>query len=393
MKSKMKKMVLPFVMIVIFMVTGCKEGNPPSDTPTHTVIVCGSHANTAYTSFLNTEEVKSTVMESTESSFGSVTLIVSDGQPFVAEKFQINESEKNLTNKKKAQIASQQADQILETARQITAVAPEADLLSSLQLADRSLSGVDGKKQIIVIDSGLSTAGKVNFFNSKLLEEIGMEKQLYKFLDEEKELPGLDGVDVLWIGLGDTAGQQEACPAAVRDTLKKVWETVLTGAKSVTFSSAVPGNEPERDLPSVSVVEYPEDKVFEPVVFDNKTLMFQADSTELADISAAKAVLLPMVNELKDNRIQIAVFGTTATVGSNTDCIAFSEARAETVKDIIVEMGLPEEQIAYVKGLGYNNIFHTDDRLSDGTLDPPKAEKNRSVIVMSIDDARKNNLI
>ena len=388
MKSKMKKMVLPFLMIVIFMVTGCKEGNPPSDTPTHTVIVCGSRSNSAYTSFLNTEEVKSTVMESTES-FGSVTLIVSDGQPFVAEKFQINESEKNLSNKKKAQIASQQADQILVTAQELTAVAPEEDLLSSLQLADRSLSGVDGKKQIIVIDSGLSTAGKVNFFNSKLLEEIGMEKQLYKFLDEEKELPGLDGVDVLWMGLGDTAGQQEACPAAVRDTLKKVWETVLTGAKSVTFSSAVPGNEPERDLPSVSVVEYPEDKVFEPVVFDNKTLMFQADSTELADISAAKAVLLPMVNELKDNRIQIAIFGTTATVGSNNSCIAFSEARAQTVKDILVDMGLPEDQIAYVKGLGYNNIFHTDDRLPDGTLDPLKAEKNRSVIVMSIDDAKK----
>lgn len=393
MKSKFKKMFLPLIMIVLFMVTGCKEGNPPSDTPTHTVIVCGSHANTAYTSFLNTEEVKSTVMESTESSFGSVTLIVSDGQPFVAEKFQINGSEKKLSNKKKTQIASQQADQILATAKEIKTVTPEVDLLSALQLADRSLSGVDGKKQIIVIDSGLSTAGKVNFFNSKLLEEIGMEKQLYKFLDEEKELPGLDGVDVLWIGLGDTAGQQEACPAAVRDTLKKVWETVLTGAKSVTFSSAVPGNEPERDLPSVSVVEYPEDKVFEPVVFDNKTLMFQADSTELADISAAKAVLLPMVNELKDNRIQIAIFGTTASVGSNTSCIAFSEARAQTAKDILVEMGLPEEQIAYVKGLGYNNIFHTDDRLPNGTLDPLKAERNRSVIVMSIDDARKNNLI
>lgn len=392
MKSKMKKMVLPFVMIVIFMVTGCKEGNPPSDTPTHTVIVCGSHTNTAYTSFLNTEEVKNAVMASTASSFGSVTLIVSDGQPFVAEKFQINGNEKNLSKKKKAQLASQQADQILEKAKQITAFTPEVDLLSSLQLADRSLSEANGKKQLLVIDSGLSTAGKVNF-NSKLLEETGMEKQLYKFLDEEKELPGLDGVDVLWMGLGDTAGQQEACPAAVRDTLKKVWETVLTGAKSVTFSSAVPGNEPERDLPSVSVIKFPEDKVFEPVVFDNKTLMFQADSTELADISAAKAVLLPMANELKDNRIQISIFGTTASVGSNTSCIAFSEARAQTVKDILVDMGLPEDQIAYVKGLGYENIFHTDDLLPDGTLDPLKAERNRSVIVMSIDDARKNNLI
>lgn len=392
MKNKMKKIVLLFVMIVIFMVTGCKEGNPPSDTPTHTVIVCGSHINTAYTSFLNTEEVKSTVMESTES-FGSVTLIVSDGQPFVAEKFQINGSEKKLSNKKKTQIASQQADQILATAKEIKTVTPEVDLLSALQLADRSLSGVDGKKQLLVIDSGLSTLGKVNFINSKLLEETGIEKQLYKFLDEERELPGLDGVDVLWMGLGDTAGQQEACPAAVRDTLRNIWQTVLAGAKSVTFSDAVPGNEPERDLPSVSVVEYPEQNTFEPVVFDNKTLMFQADSTELADISAAKAVLLPMVNELKDNRIQIAIFGTTASVGTNADCIAFSEARAQTVKDILVDMGLPEDQIAYVKGLGYENIFHTDDLLPDGTLDTLKAEKNRSVIVMSVADATESGLI
>ena len=121
--------------------------------------------------------------------------------------------------------------------------------------------------------------------------------------------------------------------------------------------------------------------------------MFQADSTELADISAAKAVLLPMVNELKDNRIQIAIFGTTASVGTNADCIAFSEARAQTVKDILVDMGLPEDQIAYVKGLGYENIFHTDDLLPDGTLDTLKAEKNRSVIVMSVADATESGLI
>lgn len=103
MKSKLKKMFLPLIMIVLFMVTGCKEGNPPSDTPTHTVIVCGSHANTAYTSFLNTDEVKNAVMAST-ASFGSVTLIVSDGQPFVAEKFQINESKKILAIKRKRKL-------------------------------------------------------------------------------------------------------------------------------------------------------------------------------------------------------------------------------------------------------------------------------------------------
>lgn len=391
MKNKAKKMFLPLIMIVIFMVTGCKEDNPSSDTPTHTVIVSGSHANTAYTSFLKAEETKNAVLKST-ASYGSITLIVADGQPFVAERFQINESEKNLSNKKKAQIASQQADQILATAKEIEAVTPEVDLLSALQLADRSLSGADGKKQLIVIDSGLSTAGKVNF-NSNLLEENGIEKQLYSFLNKEKELPTLDGVDVLWMGLGDTAGQQEACPAAARDTLKNIWETVLTGAKSVTFSSAVPGNEPERDLPSVSVVEYPEERTFEPIVFDNEKLMFEPDSIKFVDRAAAKAVLLPMVNELKDNKIQIAIFGTTASVGQETDSISFSEARAETVKDLLVELGLPEEQIACVKGLGYNNIFHTPDRLPDGTLDALKAEKNRSVIVMSVADARENDLI
>lgn len=391
MKNKAKKMFLPLMMIVIFMAAGCKGKTSSDTTVTHTVIVCGSRANSAYTSFLNTDEVKSAVMAST-ASYGSVTLIVSDGQPFVAENFQINKSEKKLSKKKKAQIASQQADQILETARQIKAVTPEVDLLSALQLADRSLSGADGKKQLLVIDSGLSTAGMVNF-NSKLLEETGIEKQLYKFLKEEKELPGLDGVDVLWMGLSDTAGQQEACPAAVRDTLRNIWQTVLAGAKSVTFSDAVPGNEPERDLPSVSVVEYPEERAFEPIVFDNKKLMFEPDSTKFVDRAAAKAVLLPMVNELKDNRIQIAIFGTTATVGSNTDCIAFSEARAQTVKDILVNMGLPEDQIAYVKGLGYENIFHTDDLLPDGTLDTLKAEKNRSVIVMSVADATESGLI
>ena len=388
----MKKVLVCLVLVLSFMTVGCGGKESAEPPVTHTAVVCGSRSNSCFTSFLNTEPAKEAILESTRSC-GSVTLIVADGKPYVAEQFIVEASEKKLSEKKKNQIANKQAEQILETAKEVKAATEEVDLLSALQLAGRSLSEVEGQKQILVIDSGLSTAGKINCLNTELLEH-GVTENHFKFLRDEKELPALEGVTVLWMGLADTTGQQMPCPAIVRDKLMQVWEKVLSGAESVIFSNTLPGNEVQKDLPFVSVVDYPEEKVFTPVIFDNEKLMFQPDSVELMDRTAAEKVLLPMVNELKSTGIQIAIFGTTASVGDNSDCVVFSEARAKTVKDLMVDdMGLPEEQIVLVKGLGYENIFHINDRLQNGTLDPVSAQKNRSVIVMSFDDASKDGLV
>lgn len=388
----MNKVLVFLVLVLSFMTVGC-GGKESAELPvTHTAVVCGSRSNSCFASFLNTEPAKEAILESTRSC-GSVTLIVADGKPYVAEQFVVEASEKKLSEKKKNQIANKQAEQVLATAKEVKAATEEADLLSALQLAGRSLAEVEGQKQILVIDSGLSTVGKINCLNTELLEN-GMTEDHFKFLKEEKELPVLDGVTVLWIGLGDTTGQQMPCPAIVREKLMQVWEKVLSEAEAVIFSNALPGNEVQKDLPFVSVVDYPEERVFTPVIFDDERLMFQPDSVELMDRTAAETVLLPMVNELKRTGIQIAIFGTTASVGNNSDCVVFSEARAKTVKDLMVnDMGLPEEQIALVKGLGYENTFHINDRLQDGTLNPMSAQKNRSVIVMSIDDASKDGLV
>ena len=264
------------------------------------------------------------------------------------------------------------------------------DTLGAINLAARSLESAQGKKVILILDSGLSTCGYMDFTKNLLRAN---EQTVVEYLRQTKALPDLSNISVIWMGLGDVSGSQQPLTPFTLETLKDLWSQVLNeaGVESVTFASDLPGKPAAQGLPYVSPVEIMQDASIEvideifdleqPIVLDEKKILFLPDSAVFADADAARECLQPIAEQMAAHpELKVVLAGTTATVGSNEGCKALSKQRAEAVKELLVELGASEDSFETVLGLGYDHEYHIPDIGPDGALNE-NAPANRSVIV------------
>lgn len=390
--KKVKMLIAAALMMVMAGLTGCTGSDEPigQTSGINLAIVYGCHAN-APVPALSSATVADAIYNSA-ASYGSVTVIVNDGAPYAAASYDIAAPEQNLSGTKRAEIAKSQANQILSVLSSAQAATPEVDTLGAISLAARSLEGAQGEKVILVLDSGLSTRGYMDFTRN-LLRADG--QTVADYLQQTKALPDLTGVCVVWTGLGDVSGDQAVLTPSALETLKELWTRVLNeaGASSVTFTSDLPGRPAEEELPYVTPVEIMQDAPIDvntetfslerPIVLDEEKILFLPDSAEFADAEAASECLRPIAEQLVAHpELKVVLAGTTATVGSNEDCKVLSKRRAEAVKDLLVELGTPEDSFKAVLGLGYKHEFHVPDIGADGLLNA-NATANRSVVVFN----------
>ena len=389
---KVKVFMMAALMMVAVGLTGCSgvdglTGNSPQ-AGIDLAIVYGHHAN-APAPALNSATVANAIYNSA-ASYGSVTIIVNDGAPYAVASYDIAEPEQNLSSTKRAEIAKAQANQIVSVLSSAQAATPEVDTLGAINLAARSLESVQGKKVILILDSGLSTCGYMDFTKNLLRAN---EQTVVDYIQQTKALPDLVNVSVIWMGLGDVSGSQQPLTPSALEVLKDLWTQVLSeaGADSVTFTSDLPGKPAVGDLPYVSPVEIMQDAPIEvndetfdleqPIVLDEKKILFLPDSAVFADADAARECLQPIAEQMAAHpELKVVLAGTTATVGSNEGCKALSKQRAEAVKDLLVELGAPKDNFEAVLGLGYDHEYHIPDIGADGLLNE-NAPANRSVIV------------
>ena len=108
--------------------------------------------------------------------------------------------------------------------------------------------------------------------------------------------------------------------------------------------------------------------------------MFIPDEAEYKDLEAAALTLEPVAEYMKQNKdVSILLAGTTAGDVNSETAIELSRARAATVKDTLINLGVDAERILVV-GLGCENPWHIKGLGYDGL----GAEQNRRVIVMKI---------
>lgn len=108
------------------------------------------------------------------------------------------------------------------------------------------------------MDSGLSTEGELNVLSENLHRLIDVQPIVDK-LQKDHALPDLTGVQVVWIGLGDAADKQEDLTSRNKNTLKELWEAVLTtSGAEVTFKNLPLTEEgsTDRELPEVTPNPY-----------------------------------------------------------------------------------------------------------------------------------------
>ena len=332
---------------------------------------------------------------------GNLGLTLIDGSPKLVKSFDGPKTKAMLTDSKKQSILDTQFEEINSFISDLKPKAPECDILKAINISADNFAEKNGGKSLIIMDSGLSTTGLLDF-RSADVASLRIDG-IIKALQSKKAIPNLEGVDVFWYGMGQTTDPQIEPSSEYKYVLEELWTAILNeaGAKSVHIArESIEDLEVDRsDYPKVSPVDCKlEENVIaslaEPMIFDQEKIKFKSDSAELlTDKKDVEARLKPIVDFLKDNSHEkILLAGTTAKYGSQKSCEDLSFKRCETIKNILVNMGIDQARISLL-GLGFENPFYQNDLKADGSQDETLAVKNRTVIVMSLNSQIAKDLL
>lgn len=353
-------------------------------------------------------------------SYAFRNIVVDDGNPFEAVNGDLTHTDHNekLSDANKKSDAQAYTNKFIESADEVTAVIVEKDTVKAIRMAADSLSGLDGTKTIVLIDNGLSTMGSVAFETFKGFDVKTSLNNIHNY-----DLPNLKDISIIWYDFGATLQPQQSLSYADMSSLQEFWIGYLTkaGAKEedITIKNAINTNAEisMRNLPAVSTVEVTNDKsvihvtnvedinkavenvtdeeknnIVNDVLDDgggikiNETVIkFKPESAEISNKEIAMNVLKPTADSLINSSKRIVILGTTATVLSSKDkCVGFSLDRANAVRNLLIEMGVDENQIIS-RGLGFENEFHVDDLKDDGISFNEHAPENRAVFIYTTD--------
>ena len=349
---------------------GCASASAKNNSaPTAVALVLGCHANSRDLN-LNSPLIKEEVTQAIVS-FGFVSVIANDGAPGLvsADNYQVPEQYRGNAQLLRT-MAEKSAASLLSGLSQVRADDAEVDTLEALRLAVRTLASAPegAQREIVVVDTGLSTSGILNFGNNILSAPAATVADL---LAEKEAIPDFTGITVEWQQMGDVSAPQQTLSAAQVRQLTDIWQAIVEKGGGTFISSltvANPGSE-SGDLPPVSTVDLP---ATEPVAFDpnamgdfdtpqflsEEQVRFVSDSDIYLEPDRADAVIAPVAAYMKENpAFTMLLIGTTAGDGSSAESLALSARRALAVKNTLVSLGVPGERILTL-GLGSADPWH-----------------------------------
>ncbi|MBP3817284.1 MAG: OmpA family protein [Butyrivibrio sp.] len=389
-------------LLCVFCLSGCSKSEQPGTVkqPQALSIVLGAHANSMGLN-LNNLVVQDTVSSAVKSN-GYVSVICIDGDPdlLAANLYEIPAQYANSNKTKLEADALMKANNMLSELEVVKADDPESDVLGSLRLAVRSLADISGmEKSILVIDSGLSTTGVMDF-NSNLI--LANPKELANMLDKRSAIPDFEGITVIWLQMGDTAAPQEPLTDAQRENLTAIWKAIIEKTGGTFICSEAPANKVNNnsDYPVVSPVILPDeipiaydpvavkaaissvdDNLFrEPQFLSEEQVKFIGDSDQYINAMQAEEVIRPIAQYMESHPdIRLLLIGTTAGDETTEFSLQLSKARTETVKSTLISLGIASSRIDTL-GLGPDDPWHI---YGVGTgMNDPLASANRKVVLL-----------
>ena len=276
---------------------------------------------------------------------------MADGKPFAVGPQHFDQVKNNDIQQARADKTARY--QLVEAVQGAAATTPETDLISAISLASRMLSaGTADNKVLIIRHSGVNTA--VASLPMQDLDLLNSDPaKLLDQLDAAAMLPQLNGVAVEFYGLGDVAGSQGTLSAQQVQWLKSFWQAFFdrTGA-AVTFHTDIVSGDALNNGHTVTPLAAAGAPTF--VKVSAEQVAFQPDSTTFLDEAAARAALNGLAEQLKGtSAAHYIVAGSTAQVdnASREGAQALSLARAQAVRDVLVEAGVPADRFTCL-GLG-----------------------------------------
>lgn len=266
----------------------------------------------------------------------------------------------------------------------VKAMKPEANPLEALARASEQV-GPGGT--VVLLDSGLQTLAPLDFRAKGLLD--AEPKEIVDFLESNNNLPKLEGRQVVLVGIGLTAEPQKSLDTARRKNLLAIWQEIANRgkAKCIEVDAQQRKETPATDVGQVvspvdvePPVNVPAD-CSETVLRDGGSVKFRPDLATFVDEAAARDALKALADRIIKGRLTVKLTGTTSSWGNSVEGKRkLSRERAEAVKQILIDQGVPGDRIS-AEGVGYPYPGSVNDRDSNGNLVPELAARNRNVIV------------
>ena len=367
--------------------SGCQFMAPAQPAPKNAV--CYVLANTACSQGLNLSSLYDQI-HSTILNYGHISVISMDGSPEVvfSGDYDIPEQYKKASSARLMKDADNKTASLMSLMKSVIANDPEIDVVQGLQLAQRELSSLEGydSREIVMLATGLSTTGVLNFQNNLISADPDL---IVGLLEEKEEIPDFSGMTVSFQHLADFDDSIRAT-SAQKHKLPALYERyVEQGGGTFRYSSAAPVPvDPSAVYPPVTPVHFPEDDPIrfepeqlsdfaEPVILSEEQVKFIGDSSQYKDPEKALSVLKPIADHLNQKGLTILLCGTTAGDEQTSETLRLSQERAAAVKTSLVEeFGANPDQIL-TAGLGATDEWHIY-----GLGCGPAGAPNRKVLIM-----------
>ncbi|NCC44970.1 MAG: OmpA family protein [Clostridia bacterium] len=406
-----KKNIFFAMMICLFTImvglTGC-GGESLADETTGPTAVCYAIAPTANSQGLNMNSpLVQDMGYETILGYGYISVVTIDGNPelVAGNSYDIPEQYKNASKEKLKTDARSNTTNLMTFMKNEIANDAQVDYLEGMRLAARSLNSLDGydSKTIVVLGTGLSTMGTLNFQNNLLSADA---EEVVDLLEEKNEIPDFTGMTVVWQQMGDVAEPQKPLTQTQRVRLQEIWGGIVERGGGAFVYNDIMANpvDSETSFPEVDIVELPEEtpvkfdkKILEkdeslleePVMLTEEQVSFVPDQANYLDEDAAMEIIKPIADYLAENKqITILLAGTTAGDEDNDYTLTLSQERADAVKTSLVALGINESRIITV-GLGSTDPWHVSGAGYEGNI----ASGNRKVVLLDASSEQAKEII
>jgi len=339
------------VGIGIYLTTPYVE--PPSD---ELAIVLGNTQNSPAPSLSGdvSEVIVSTMLahkgEDADILGGSIKFISAIKQPVVID---LDDSDVKLGG-----ISHNNSNAKRDAKRNITAIEeklnglkPSDNGANYLEAIMEARSNVKLGSRIIVLGSGLSDSGDLNFSKTNLLTNENTRRKTIQEIQEKYGSDYLEDYSVEFYGLGDTTKPQEALSSIQKDIVRDMYKESIRklGGRVTINTRTQTGNA----IATEYVVGTTDTGCGDiKLIFDDEDLKFVGDRAIFIDeASAIKALssIHDIWEKQHDTIERIQIDGYTAHYpGADT----LSQKRADTVKNSLVRLGITSSKIT-ASGKGY----------------------------------------
>lgn len=321
---------------------------------------------------------------------GQLSVINSDGNPYVVKSKQIDALKSNTTSTQKKAYLEKYSSDTIEVLNNVKPKSAEIDLIESLNCASKSFN-TKSNNNIVCFVSGLSTKGLLNMTTLGSLSNLDINKTVNN-LREVHGLPNLQNINNIYLySVGQVASYQKLSTTSVHKQ-KEFLTKLLTeaGVKKDSIHFVESNSISNKAYKAVTVSKVGQDTDYNAVSMvsnnynDIKSkycltgLEFEKNSSNLLNPEKLNSV----ASFVSNYEGAIDIFGTTAYDKTTSDerLQKLGYERGLAVKNKLVEKGCDPSKINKVSSLSYKSLYHKDEWNEQG-FNEEIAKLNRTVVI------------